>query len=80
MQITVDIPDDSEELQELLDCVAEVNRTTPPAQHITIDEYARNIVMGWLTNRVLDIFVRHARKQTPAVLRGKFGPAKNIRN
>lgn len=78
MQFTVDIPDGSQELQELSDCVSENNRVNPGGQ-ITEQEYVTNIINGWLTNRVIDIYAHYARRQTPQVLQEKFGNAKDIK-
>lgn len=78
MQYTVEIEDGSDELQELFDCVVESNRDNPQNQ-LTPQEYVNNIINGWLTSRVIDIFVHHARKQSVQTLSCKFGPAKNIK-
>lgn len=78
MQFTVDVPDDSTELQELQDCVAENNAEHPDRQ-LNEQQYVDNIINGWLTSRVLDIYAHHVRQQPVATLEKKLGKMKDIK-
>ena len=74
MKIEFEIPDDSDELQELQD-ILEGEGVKP----LTASEYCGNIVNGYLTNRVRNIFIGHVSKQNTEVLKEKFGSLSKIK-
>jgi len=88
MQITIEIPDGSDELAELEHVVATVNATAaaearaagrPAMDPVTIEQYLTNIAIAPLTKRVRQAYVRHARGLPAAELAAKFGPLANVR-
>lgn len=82
MDITITIPDDSDELDELQTVVAKVNAEAAEnteADPITEQEYVQNVVLGYFTNRVLNEFKGYAAKQNVAVLKKAFGSLSDVR-
>lgn len=79
MIIEVNIPDGSDELNELRFIVAKIN-VENPENPITEEQYVSNIVLGYFTNRVKNEYVGYATKQNITVLKEKFGKLSDIRS
>jgi len=79
MIIEVDIPDGSNELEELQAVVAKAN-LEHPKNPITEAQYVNNIVTGYFRNRVKNEYLGYAKNQDTAVLKEKFGSLSSIRS
>lgn len=75
-KVTIDIPDDSLEFEELQFMVQEAQVTDPT---MTPKKYVTNMVMGYLKNRVTNIYKGHASKQSLEILKQKFGSLDSVR-
>lgn len=74
--VTIDIPDDSLEFEELQFMVQETQITDPT---MTPKKYVTNMVMGYLKNRVTNIYKSHAAGQSLETLKEKFGSLDSVR-
>jgi len=79
MIIEVDIPDGSNELEELQAVVAKAN-LEHPKNPITEAQYVNNIVIGYFQNRVKNEYIGFAKNQNIITLKEKFGTLSNIRS
>lgn len=71
MIIEIDIPNE-DELAELTDCATTNN--------LTIEQYAGNIVSGWLKNRILETYTGHVKKMDSNNLKIIFGDHIKLKN
>jgi len=79
MMIEVDIPDGSDELEELKSIIAQMN-AEHPENLITEAQYVNNIIIGYFQNRVRNEYIGHAKKQDIIVLKKAFGDLISIRS
>jgi len=79
MIIKVDIPEGSDELDELQAVVAKTNLENPE-NPITEAQYVNNIIIGYFQNRVKNEYLGYAKNQDTAVLKEKFGNLSSIRS
>lgn len=79
MVFSIDIPDGSPELEELIFVVDKVNRERGARDLTTLTQYVQNIVLGYFTNRVLNEYSGFAKKQSLRKLENAFGKLKDIR-
>lgn len=79
MKIEIDIPDDSDELDELQVIVLK-NNTEDPQHPITEGQFITNLVVGYLTNRILNEYKGFVAKQSITVLKEAFGELSSIRS
>ena len=75
--VNIEIPDDSVEFEELQFMVEQARVQDPT---MTPSQYVTNILMGYLKNRVLNVYKAHASSQTTEVLKEKFGPLSEVRS
>lgn len=79
MIFQVDLPDGSEELEEL-DFIVDKNNKENPGSPITASQYIQNIVGGYFHNRVMNEYHGHAKKRTLNELKAAFGKLSDIRS
>jgi len=76
MKFEIEIVGD--ELNELTDCVVEINQEDTPTQ-ITRTQFLQNICMNYLTPRVRNVLVHEAKFGDLEELKGKLGNIKALK-
>lgn len=79
MIIQIDLPEGSDELELFEDTVADVNKNLPPSKQVTIAQYAENIVMGWIRERIKNCYILYAQESDIDVLKSKLGKYKELK-
>lgn len=79
MKIEIVIVDGSDELNELQAIVLK-NNTEDPQNPITEKQFVSNLIIGYLTNRILNEYKGYAAKQNIETLKNAFGELSNIRS
>jgi len=75
--VNIEISNDSVEFEELKFMVKQAQAQDPT---MTPSQYVTNILMGYLKNRVLNIYKAHATSQPTEILKEKFGPLSEVRS
>lgn len=78
MIFQIEILDDSPELEELDFVIAKINKENPKTL-ITPEQYLQNIVIGHFQQRVKQLYIGHAEKQSVGILKESFGSLLDIR-
>ena len=75
-QITITIPDGSPELEELQKMVADAQVLNPG---ITVSQFISNLVLGYATNRVINVYKSYVGTLSMNDLITKLGPLSDVR-
>lgn len=74
--VTVTMPDEHFEMLE--DIVSIVNAEDNPT-NVTVDEYASNILLGWIEAQIRGEYITYAKTETIIDLTNKIGKAKDLK-